>query len=295
MKLIISADYHLRNDLPKCRMDEDWIQTQKDALSFISESANKRNAAVAVIGDIFHQANVPAKIVSMFIEFVQSVKNGVYILAGNHDLQYHNWNNLHNSSFSILDSLVADKRTNLHYLSEIGDAQPFGITVEPDKMWSKILFIHELIFPSKKELPTFIKARTANDLIKEYKNADLICTGDNHNHFYIEKNNVHVINPGCITRQTADMKDYQPVIYYVDTDDLHSIKSIKLPDNKEIVITDRYLKMEDDRENRIEAFVTSIRESKDISLDFADNVRKGIQKNKFSIKTIQIINELIEE
>ena len=32
MKLIVTADWHLRATRPRCRTDENWIETQRNAL-----------------------------------------------------------------------------------------------------------------------------------------------------------------------------------------------------------------------------------------------------------------------
>ena len=41
MKGIITADWHLRATRPQCRIDEDWILTQKNALNQIKKYSEK--------------------------------------------------------------------------------------------------------------------------------------------------------------------------------------------------------------------------------------------------------------
>ena len=37
MKYIVTADWHLRSQKPRCRLDSDWMETQRKALSRIIE------------------------------------------------------------------------------------------------------------------------------------------------------------------------------------------------------------------------------------------------------------------
>jgi hypothetical protein len=226
----------------------------------------------------------------MFIDFVNQVHEGVFILAGNHDLQHHNIDNLDNSSFSILDTIIKDGDSNLWYLSEFGSAPNFGEKIVAD---NEFLFLHELIFPSRKDIPKMIEARCAADLLKEYKKPRWIFTGDYHHEFIVEQAERFVVNPGCITRQTADMKDYKPTIIYVDTEEGY-FNEIDLPDTERMV-DDSYLREEEEREGRIEAFVDSIRDSKNVSLDYSENVKIAIVKNKdLSKDTISAIHNFME-
>ena len=39
MNVIITADWHLRKDKPRCRLDEDWFGTQKKVIQFIFDKA----------------------------------------------------------------------------------------------------------------------------------------------------------------------------------------------------------------------------------------------------------------
>ena len=36
MRMIITADWHIRNTRPRCRVDEDWIKTQQKTLNQIA-------------------------------------------------------------------------------------------------------------------------------------------------------------------------------------------------------------------------------------------------------------------
>ena len=73
-----------------------------------------------------------------------------------------------------------------------------------------------------------------------------------------------------------------------------TVKKIFVLDQAELV-TDEYLKDEEERNERIEAFVSSISKGKNVSLSFEDNLRKAIEKNKKKLGegVIQIIQEVL--
>lgn len=49
MKAIITADWHLRSTVPRCRKNEDWVGTQKRLLQFIANESNKRKCPVFIV------------------------------------------------------------------------------------------------------------------------------------------------------------------------------------------------------------------------------------------------------
>lgn len=291
MRGIITADWHLRQDLPRCRSDKDWIKTQFETLSKIATLAKIKDCPIYLIGDIFNTPRVPPSIVSLFLRALIGIP--IHILAGNHDLPYHSYDNINSSSFGILWNVALKNELNIQSFSENVSWHHFGTEIQnPD---SDILFTHELIFPTEKAKPPNVKARTAGELLKAYPDKKWIFTGDYHHSFIFEKNGRKVINPGCINIQAANMKDYVPKILYIDTEK-NVLEWIEIPDNAE-VITDMYLREEEERNDRIQAFVDSVESSENISLDFLANLEKGIKENNEELgkEPIKILNELIEE
>jgi DNA repair exonuclease SbcCD nuclease subunit len=288
MKFLLTADLHLTERVPRCRLDDDWMQTQIDHLDQIAKYANKYKVPVAIPGDIFDRAVVTDKVKSMFLQFVTKVKAGVYAIAGNHDLPYHSWDNADSSSFGVVWNSGV-----LHHLNELGSSAHFG--EELSGVDNGLLFIHVLVFPSIKEAPPMDgDIVIAQDLLNAFPGAQWIFTGDYHHSFVYEKNGRRVVNPGCINRQKADVIDYIPSVMLIDTD-AESIKQLEIKDDVAMV-TDEYLKKEEERETRISAFVESVRSSEEVSLDFLSNLRGALKANrKMEGEVKQTIIELIEE
>ena len=54
MRCVITADWHIRSNLPRCRKDEDWFATQEKALEQIRTFANEKRCPVFFFFFIFH-------------------------------------------------------------------------------------------------------------------------------------------------------------------------------------------------------------------------------------------------
>lgn len=293
-EFILTADWHLRADKPRCRLDKDWITTQRSQILEVSAYANQYNCPIIIVGDIFNKAVVPEEITNMFLRFCSTVNKGVYVLAGNHDLPYHSIDNLENSSVGIL--LIVAEKMNSKYLKTL-DAfdgiswNHFGGEIKK-KGNGSIIALHQLVFESMKDIPPSVNAVTAQDLLDTYPDADFILTGDMHQSFHYTSNGKHVINPGHLNRQSADQTN-PPIVYLVNTDK-SLVKALPITDDEELV-TDEYLKKESDREDRIEAFIEKIQGTEDVTLSFLDNIEQAIQKNKNSLdpETLRMIEYLV--
>lgn len=292
MKLIITADWHLRTDKPRCRVDSDWIKTQKKAVQFVFRQAEKRKASICVVGDIFDKANDHFSILKYLLDWVFSFNTNIYILGGNHDFIYRSMEYMDRSLFGSLFSIAVSERTNILPMAKLGCSFHCGEINEALYDNQKIVFLHELTFSDNDKTPPINTGYyLASDLLKAFPEAKWIFTGDNHHSFLYEKNNRYVINPGCLIRQAADFKDYQTVIYFVNTE-TGEIEKINVPDESSLV-TDVYLEKIKERDERIFAFVSSIQEKGKVSLSFRDNLLERIKE--VDKETKEIIFECIEE
>lgn len=284
MKFIFTADWHLRGDKPRCRLDENWIETQRQAIRFVVEQANVRNLPIFIGGDIFHTPRVSTEVLNMVIAELKECGEGVRILAGNHDLPYHNYDLLHTSSIGVLALYFVE----LNRLMVSDDcrinAQPFGC--DDGTHPAKLAFSHQLVFPNEKARPMGCKdlGRIPEEVLEQFPHADFVCVGDyHHNFFYVSKTGRCVLNPGCLIRQVADMKGYNCVIAAVDTE-ARTVEWIDVPDEYELV-TDEYLREEENKEESISAFVEAIRGGKAVNLDFRANLDARLLEAPEDVRT----------
>lgn len=286
MKFICTADWHIRATRPRCRIDNDWLETQKKALKQVLKISEDKGAPIIVVGDLFHSnSDTNFECINM-VQKLADLAGGLYILAGNHDLPYHSSENIDKSAIGIL--LNSENVFKIEDYSDEFSASNFD---EEDNFEAEIVFKHVLTIPED-DKPDFVNCETPETLLEKFPKAKWIFTGDYHHNFHYEKNGRHVVNSGCLLRQVADMKDYQCGVYFVDTDE-EIVEFISIIDNEDL-IDDSYILQENQRNERIESFVDKLRKTKGVSLDFLDNVYNEMKHNNFELDLAQVIDELLE-
>lgn len=269
MKLLITADWHLRKEIPSCRDDEDWIGYQRNVLNFIADTAKEKRASICIVGDIFDKAKEDVEIINLFLNFVKKVDDNIYIIAGNHDLLYHNSLDLDKTSFGIVW-----KNEKIRPLWKLGYSKHYGEKELKGEV-DKLLFLHDFVYNDKNQ-SFFNKGFYAYDLFELYPKAQWIFTGDNHYSFVCQKGDKILINPGCITIQTADMINYQPKIFIFDTQ-TEDMEEIKIPDFGQCFVNIEERKNIDDG---INSFIELIKDKKELSFDFISNLKNALLKIK---------------
>ena len=299
MRFVCASDLHLREDRPRCRMDEDWIKTQRNALNQIVHFCVKNECDLILVGDIFHRSTEFRMVVYIqkIAEKLKSHNLSVYYLCGNHDLLYHQSSNIDKSAIGLLKN-----SNNCFFIKEFFEKHYYNSDEkinysaanfdEEDNKYAEIVFKHVLCFPDMKSLPPNVDALTAKDLLSEFPNAKWIFTGDYHQNFHYEKNGRHVVNPGCMLRQAVDLKDYKPGFYFVDIE--KNIVEFNLIIDNEEFIDDSYILREKEKEKRIEAFANKVGEVESVSLDYVENVKSAMLSSNLSQDLKKTIEELME-
>lgn len=287
MKFICTADWHIRATKPRCRIDSDWIQTQRQALAQIVKISRNKKAPVMVVGDLFHSNSDTSFECIQMVQQMADELGELYILAGNHDLPYHSSENLEKSAIGVL--LNSNK---VHLIKEFYEGISASNFDEKDDKNAEIVFKHTLVFPDAKSIPPNCDGTTAKELLEEFPKAEYIFTGDYHHNFHYEKNGRHVVNSGCLLRQASDFKDYQCGVYFVDTDN-NICEFIPIIDQEQL-IDDSYILQENEREERIDNFVQKLKETENVSLDFLANVESALQSNELESELKEVVQELLE-
>lgn len=297
---IVAADLHFRKDLPRCRLDPDWMKTQTEAVQTIVQEAEKRKCSIFLVGDLFHTSVVQEEIKNWFLSLFPREKT--FILPGQHDLPYHQWAYVRRSSFGVLMNtypLISSCLFSMYSPMDNFHAQaaPFGLDKDPD--WTlenaRIVFSHQMCFEKESDRPFPGVGKSASELCGEYPSAKWIFTGDWHKGFYYHNQGTdqHVINPGCLTRQASDFIDYQPRVYYFNMIS-EAVEQINIPDNGAMV-TDKYIQEEKARDERIDSFVETIRKQGQVSLNFKDNLKQRLLNPQIEPDVKKVTEEIMEE
>lgn len=258
-KFLVSSDWHLRSDKPRCRVDN-WHETQVRKLEWLVELINSYKVPMLVAGDLLDSGTNTQYLENLVISILKKAEYPIITIPGNHDLPYHSMKQLNKSTYLVLhqagviqDASTVEGITGVGY----GEVIPEG---------NGILMCHRLVFPSKP--PEYLQNAISSKELLELYDYDIILSGDNHQAFYTEHDGKVLINGGGLFRQDADKKFINPKVYLYD---VGNISEIDVPINIEDV-QQEYLLDEHERNTRINAFVEKVKVAHDIGLSFKDNM-----------------------
>jgi DNA repair exonuclease SbcCD nuclease subunit len=160
------------------------------------------------------------------------------------------------------------------------------IPIVMPKLNTQIKILHIMTYKGKAPWPGCTDPE-CHELFDWFPEADLIVTGHNHKSFTAKKGKQLLVNPGSLTRQTADQIDHKPCVFLYDSKQ-HKLKKhyLKIKDN---VISREHLNVVKAKENRINAFIEKLKHGWDAGLSFEENIERGIKENKIPERIQQII------
>ncbi|MFP4025770.1 MAG: metallophosphoesterase family protein [Thiohalospira sp.] len=279
---ILTADWHLREDIPDCRTD-DFETAQWDKIRFISDLQKKHNCPVLHAGDLFHHWKPSPRLITLAIRYLP---DNFYTIYGQHDLPQHNIQLSEKCGINTLIEAGKIKLLDGCHWDQVPEYESFMIDNK------KILVWHIMTYTGVAPWPGCVAPQSMK-LLKKYPQFDLILTGDNHKPFtVVYKKRLHV-NPGNITRQAADQINYHPRIYlwYIET---NTVEAVYLPIS-DGVISKEHLERKQKRDNRIEAFVERLNTEWESGISFEENLQRFKQNNNIPNEVMQIIYKSIEK
>lgn len=294
MKVLITADWHIKGERPICRLDDDWIASQRKTISEIREAFSKYGCdQIWILGDLFDAPRCSTEAVNMLVEELLKFPEGsVRVLCGNHDLKDHNYDNLNVCSIGTIKKVFGDIPNRLDCGALEISANPFGM--DDENSHADIICTHQLTFPDDATRGIF-GGSTADELLAKWPQANIIFTGDYH-HGYVHselKDNLiwrYVVTPGCINIQKADELDYEPFVVLWDTEaDLnnYTFKKIYLDPQRENCTRD-HIEAREHKEEEFERVVETIKGNVDIALDFDSNLEA--QVNRMDVGVVEEYN-----
>jgi DNA repair exonuclease SbcCD nuclease subunit len=297
--LILCSDLHLREDTPTCYIG-DFQKEQWDALDFIKKLQQTYNCSVLCGGDFFHHWKPSPFLLSQTIEHLP---DQFFTIYGQHDLPNHNLELSHKSGIYTL--WRADKLGLLSFfandrmpkLLQIEGCNWNGLPLNQDKDYANqknILVWHVTTY--KNDLPwPGCTASSAKRILKKYPQYSLILTGDNHQFFVEEYEGRLLVNPGSMTRQNADQLNHIPRVYlwYAETNTVESVYLPIAPGNE--VISREHIEIIDQRNERIDAFVSKLETDWEATMSFEDNLKQFESTNQVRSSVMQIVYKSLEE
>lgn len=309
------SDSHFRHDVPLCYQESGvdfWEDVQMPVMRWLFQSKDKYNInRIIHAGDWFNKPKPPYDLlnqcIKMFSEYFpdgDSYKT-LHCIAGNHDLPCHNYEQNDESAWGTLCSAnLFSNDFSLYYSMFCGDCALFfvdydcldsmdeALEVARTNGLKNILVTHQYIWKGNVLPFPGCTYPNANDYLDMYPEFDVIVTGDNHQHFIVEKDGRLLINPGCMIRQKSSEMDYVPqgVLFNCQT---MEYESVRIPYKYEHITRD-HLEHDEQVESRKNAFVESLEKDVEVGLSFRDNLEQIINKSNVSKKTRTIIQKVLE-
>jgi len=275
MKILITADWHIKGERPICRTDDDWLLSQKATIDEIRSIFEFHDCEqMWVLGDVFDAPRCSTKAVNMLISSLKTFPTGsVRILCGNHDLKDHNIDNLEECSIGTLGKFFRTVPAVVDKFSV--SANPFGRDDYGTN--ADVVCTHQLTFPNAEARPIEDCGVLAQDLLDRWPKAKIIFTGDYHHSFiYSGYGHRHVVNPGCINIQKADELDYEPSVFIWDTGE-NTLEKVMLDHQRENCTRD-HIEAREQKEEMLAEVVETIKGGAEITLDFDSNLFAVIEK-----------------
>jgi len=278
--LIITSDWHLRDDTPTCRTDNFW-ETQWEKVLFIKKLQAKYNCPVIHAGDLTHTWKSSPNLLSMAIT---CLPDKFYTCLGQHDLQNHSLDLIQKCGTYTLERAGALTILNgTHWGQE-------PVEIAHSELPLDILVWHHLTY-LQKPYPDAVGGM-AEGILRKYNQYRLVITGDNHCSFTTEYQGRRLVNPGNLTRQVADQADFQPriALWFKTT---NTIMWVNLPIQKDAISRD-HLEKKEERDGRIDAFVSGLNSDWKAKMSFEDNLEEFFQVNETRDSVKQIIYQSLE-
>jgi DNA repair exonuclease SbcCD nuclease subunit len=278
---ILCSDFHLREDTPVC-FTGDFMKEQWIAVDTVSDLQKKYNCTVLHAGDLFNHWKPSPWLITMAMRHLPAQ---FYTVYGQHDLPQHSLELVDKCGINVLkEAGRVEVLGEAHYGQfPVKGSLLFPETGETILVWHHLAYI-ALPFPGA-------TGGNAVSILKEYPQYKLILTGDNHQPFQIGLDGRLLVNPGSLTRQKADQMDHKPRVYLWWAKE-NVVQPVFIP-IQEGVITREHIEKIEERDKRIEAFVTQLDGSWDTKLSFEENLEQFRVANNVDPEIMKIIYKVI--
>jgi len=292
---ILTADWHLREDTPVCRMDDYW-KAQAEAIEFIYDLQLQHTCPIIHAGDMFDHWKPSPFLLAWAIEYLP---DEIHVVPGQHDLPQHNLDLLSKSGLNVLEKAGRVKCLGEGIRPLVGDSTTvygYAWGQTPQKIaftegCRDILVLHTMTWTHRIPFPG-CKADSAHALLKKLSGYDLIVTGDNHQPFIVEHEGRVLCNPGSMMQMAADQQSHKPRVYLYYAED-NSVQPVYLPSSSDY-ISREHIDRAEERDQRVEAFVSRLKDDFEIGLSFEKNLKEYFEKNKAKKEVKDLVWKAVE-
>ena len=292
MKLAFLGDLHLRDTIPKGRMDQ-YDAVLMNKFKFILGFCDKHKIKVLIQpGDFFESVSASVHLIRQTAFLLKAYNVKVYVVYGQHDLRYHasNTDNVPLRLFEdfnlvkrlpstggILLSPPSEKKRVVGWGSSWNEDEPKGMDPKDVNIWAT----HRMVIDNEKLWDGMKDFTLAKHLLKRNPFA-LIITGDNHRSFVTQYGLRWLVNCGSLGRTNIDQGAHIPHFMVFNTDN-RKLAKVRVPFKppKEV------LKIEESKERkRKEAELAQLIEG----MESATKVQKRVNYKDIVFGTLKKIN-----
>ena len=287
---ILTADIHLRDDQPVCRLDNYW-EAQARKIQWLRDLQKQHNCPVLDAGDLFHKP----KPLPFLLQWAIRNMPDMVTVEGNHDQSCHNSDLFEKTGLAVLEAAgVAHVITHddLYESPSSFSVQGFPWGTElygvPRRTKRQVALMHIMTYTGRSPFPG-CKDPGAAALLDKMSGFDLVVTGHNHTPFVVEREGRFLVNPGSLMRSTADQADHLPRVYLWYAEDNH-VEPVYVPIEFGVVSRE-HLTAPEEREERLSAFVSRLTNDIEVGLSFSQNMERRLSRNRVRARTKEIIQE----
>jgi len=279
---ILTADWHVRTSTPVCREDN-FLESFEQKVLFIKELSQKHNCPVLIAGDIGDRHQWPNWLLEWFITLVRGMN--IIAIPGQHDIPNHRLEDINRSGVGVLSATdTIDLRMDPSVIALEKDfnliAFPYSRPIDHFKIKGSLPVVaitHQMVIEDKPLWPGQ-EAIKGNQLLRKFPEYDLVLVGDNHNSFVAKYKGRVLVNPGSLMRTTSAQVDHKPRVYlwWADTNE---VEAVYLP-IKEGVVSREHIEVENERDERMEAYLERMETDYEIGFSYEKNLEKHLEVNK---------------
>lgn len=298
MKLLLTSDWHFTDKGPKNRTD-DYPNTLIKKIKYILGKSAEYDNPILQAGDMTDTSLLSYSAYTTLLSLLKEgiKEQSIWTVYGQHDLLYRNKGNTPLDALEVACDPLRIVRTTIIFPNHEPDIYLYGCSFEEeipeiqDPKAFNVLLIHKMIVDQHREeweevyplAPTILKNSTF----------DLIVSGDNHKSFIVSTGGNkprHLINCGSLMRSKIDQIHHKPFFCIFDTETRSYEKHyIPIQDWSEVFDLETKVK-EEQKDEMLTSFVSSLSQHKEIGLSFQDNVANFMNENNIEQGVRDIVN-----